>query len=297
MKSIDKAYLYAGLSVLFWSTVATSFKIGLRELDHIQLIFFASATSVVVLYTLLLLQGKTRLLLQQSFGQWLNSMLLGIFNPLCYYLVLFKAYSLLPAQLAQPLNMIWPVVLSLLSVPLLGQKIGKRSIAGLFISFIGVVFISSQGGLSGFQKTNSSGVLLALGSSVIWALYWIFNVRDSRDSVVKLFLNFLFGLIFLALAVWFFSDFRIKAETGLLAAMYIGIFEVGITYVFWMKAMQLSINNAKIGNLVFLTPFLSLIFIRFILKETLFITTFIGLIFIVAGIWVQQKDKKVKRLS
>jgi drug/metabolite transporter (DMT)-like permease len=297
MKSIDKAYLYAGLSVLFWSTVATSFKIGLRELDHIQLIFFASATSVVVLYTLLLLQGKTRLLLQQSFGQWLNSMLLGIFNPLCYYLVLFKAYSLLPAQLAQPLNMIWPVVLSLLSVPLLGQKIGKRSIAGLFISFIGVVFISSQGGLSGFQKTNSSGVLLALGSSVIWALYWIFNVRDSRDSVVKLFLNFLFGLIFLALAVWFFSDFRIKAETGLLAAMYIGIFEVGITYVFWMKAMQLSINNAKIGNLVFLTPFLSLIFIRFILKETLFITTFIGLIFIVAGIWVQQKDNKAKRIS
>lgn len=295
MNSTEKSYLYAGLSVLLWSSVATAFKLGLRELDYIQLIFFASATSVVVLFLILLIQGKTRLLSRQTSGQWLNSILLGTFNPLFYYLVLFKAYSLLPAQLAQPLNMVWPLVLSLLSVPLFGQKIGKWSMAGLFISFTGVVCISSQGGLSGFQHTSLTGVLLALGSSVIWAFYWILNVRDSRDSVVKLFLNFLFGLLFLTLAVWLFSDFRIDTVSGLLTAIYIGVFEVGITYVFWMKAMQLSTNNAKIGNLVFLTPFLSLIFIRFILNETLFITTFIGLVFIVAGIWVQQMDKKTNK--
>jgi len=296
MSSTEKSYLYAGLSVLLWSTVATSFKIGLRELDYIQLIFYASVTSVVVLLIILLLQGKTTWLMRQSSGQWLNSILLGAFNPLFYYLVLFKAYSLLPAQLAQPLNMVWPLVLSLLSVPLLGQRIGRWSMAGLFISFAGVVCISSQGGLSGFQHTSLTGVLLALGSSVIWALYWILNVRDRRDGVVKLSLNFFFGLIFLTIAVWLFSDFRINIGSGLLAAIYIGVFEVGITYVFWMKAMQLSTNNAKIGNLVFLTPFLSLIFIRFILNETLFITTFIGLIFIVAGILMQQLDRKTKKL-
>ncbi len=62
--------------------------------------------------------------------------------------------------------------------------------------------------------------------------------------------------------------------TGFYAAVYVGIFEVGITYVLWMKAMQLSTSNAKIGNLVFMAPFLSLVFIHFILKETIFITTF-----------------------
>jgi drug/metabolite transporter (DMT)-like permease len=59
-----------------------------------------------------------------------------------------------------------------------------------------------------------------------------------------------------------------------------------------MKAMELSTNNAKIGNIVFLAPFVSLIFIHFILNETIFVTTFIGLIFIVAGIFIQQLDKK-----
>jgi drug/metabolite transporter (DMT)-like permease len=292
MNSTNRSYFFAGLAVLLWSTVATSFKLGLSELDFIQLIFFASATSVVVLFTILAIQGKVRLLLHQTRSQWFYSIFLGAFNPLFYYLVLFKAYSLLPAQLAQPLNMVWPIVLTLLSVPLLGQKIGRWSIAGLFISFAGVVFISSQGGLSGFQNTSFTGVLLALGSSVFWSLYWILNVRDNRDGVLKLFLNFLFGLLFLTVVMYFFSDFRVQPGTGLYAAIYVGIFEVGITYVFWMKAMQLSTNNAKIGNMVFLTPFLSLIFIRFILNETLFITTFIGLAFIVAGIFVQQLDKK-----
>ncbi len=53
-----------------------------------------------------------------------------------------------------------------------------------------------------------------------------------------------------------------------------------------------STNNAKIGNLVYFAPFLSLVFIRFILKEEIFATTFIGLIFIVAGVLVQQMGKK-----
>lgn len=301
MKQINKSYLYAGLAVLLWSTVATSFKLGLSELDYIQLIFFASATSVLVLFLILVIQGKLKLLAHQSANQWGYSIFLGAFNPVFYYLILFKAYSLLPAQLAQPLNMVWPLVLTLLSVPLLGQKISRWSIAGLLISFLGVILISSQGGPAGFQKTSIAGVLLALGSSVFWSLYWILNVRDKRDGVLKLFLNFLFGLLFLSVIMYFFSDYRVSAGIGLYAAIYIGVFEVGITYIFWMKAMQLSTNNAKIGNLVFLTPFLSLIFIRFILKETLFITTFIGLAFIVTGIFVQQLDKhkkkKIKNIS
>ncbi|NCB09646.1 MAG: DMT family transporter, partial [Bacteroidia bacterium] len=283
MKKQNKALLFAGLAVFFWSTVATAFKIALRELDVFQLIFYASGVTVVLLFLILLFQRKAGLVLKQTRRGWFMSMFIGAFNPLLYYVVLLKAYSLLPAQLAQPLNMIWPIVLALLSVPLLKQKIGWISVAALLVSFTGVVFISSQGGLSGFRNTNFTGVALAVCSSVLWSLYWIFNVRDPRDEIVKLFLNFFFGFIYLAVAVFFFSSFRVTAGTGFYAAVYVGIFEVGITYVLWMKAMQLSTSNAKIGNLVFLAPFLSLVFIRFILKETLYFTTFTGLIFIFSG--------------
>ena len=292
MNSNNKSYFFAGLSVLFWSTVATAFKLGLRELDFIQLIFYASGVTVIILFLFLLFQGKISIMFRQSASQVIQSALLGSLNPFIYYLILFKAYSLLPAQLAQPLNMVWPITLALLSVPLLNQKIGWVSIVALFISFTGVIFISSQGGVSNFRNTNASGVLLALASSIIWSLYWILNVRDKRDEIVKLFLNFFFGFIFLAVAVRVFSSFTIGVGRGLYAAIYIGIFEAGITYIFWMKALKYSTNNARIGNLIFISPFISLIFIHFILGEIIYITTFIGLVFIVTGIFIQQLDKK-----
>jgi drug/metabolite transporter (DMT)-like permease len=292
MRSTDKAYLYAGLAVLFWSTVATAFKIALRGLDFIQLIFFASAVTVVILMILILAQGKFMHLFSLSRKNVIFSLILGAVNPAAYYIVLFKAYSLLPAQVAQPVNMVWPVVLTFLSVPLLGQKIGRLSIAGLLISFTGVVFISLQGGAEGFRQTSITGVLLALGSSFLWAFFWILNVRNRGDALINLFLNFFSGLIILTVVMILFSDFRVIWDISLFAAIYVGIFETGITYIFWMKAMQYSSNNARTGTLIYLTPFISLIFIRFILKETLYLTTFTGLIFIVAGILVQRLDKK-----
>ncbi len=289
MKRISKAYAYALGSVLLWSTVATAFKLGLKVLSPLYLILTAAAVSLFTFFIVILFQGKVRELFTLTLGGLGKSALLGALNPFGYYLILFKAYSLLPAQVAQPLNMIWPVTLALLSAPLLKQKITIRNIVAIVISFVGVVFISSQGSFSGMANTNLGGALLAIGSSVIWALFWILSVLDKRDEIFKLFWNFAFGLIYLLIAAFLFTDFSLPDPAGLPAAVYIGLFELGITYILWMKAMQLSDNNAKTGNLIFLSPFLSLVFIHFILGETIYMTTFIGLAFIVSGIWYQQK--------
>lgn len=287
-----RAYLFAGVSVFIWSTVATAFKIALCEYDFIQLIFYASLVTVAVFFIFLVVQGRVGQVFAQTSRQIVNSALLGALNPLVYYLVLFKAYSLLPAQVAQPLNMVWPITLALFSVVFLGQKIGRKSLLGLFVSFVGVVVLSSQGGLKGFASTNWLGVFLALASSVGWSLYWIFNVRDPRNQIVKLFTNFCFGVVYLLIVVAIFSDFKLEIGSGFWAIIYVGVFEAGVTYVLWIKAMELSTNNAKIGNFMFFAPFVSLIFIHFILKENIYITTFVGLVFIVFGILVQRLDRK-----
>jgi len=289
MKQISKSYIYALLSVLLWSTVATAFKIGLKTLSPLYLILTASVFSLITFFAVILFQGKVRDLFAVSWSGLGKSALLGLLNPFGYYLILFQAYSLLPAQVAQPLNMIWPVTLALLSAPLLKQKITVRNIVAILISFVGVIFISSQGSFSGLGNTNLTGAMLAVGSSIIWALFWILSVLDKRDEIFKLFWNFVFGIIYLMIAAVLFTDFSFPDTRGLPAAVYIGLFELGITYILWMKAMQLSENNAKTGNLIFLSPFLSLVFIHFILGETIYFTTFIGLIFIISGIWVQQK--------
>ena len=227
---------------------------------------------------------------EYSKKDYCHSALLGFLNPFLYYVVLFKAYSLLPAQEAQPLNYIWPVMLILLSVPLLKHRIKFKNILAIIISFFGVVIIGTRGDLTSLKFSNPVGVLLAVGSSVIWALFWIYNMRDERDEVSKLFLNFVFGFIFVAIANLLFSKIIIPQVKGLLGAAYVGLFEMGITFVFWLKALKLSKTTARVSNLIFLAPFISLIFIYFIVGEKILFSTILGLIFIVSGILIQLYD-------
>jgi drug/metabolite transporter (DMT)-like permease len=91
-----------------------------------------------------------------------------------------------------------------------------------------------------------------------------------------------------------FSSLNIPDHRGLLGAAYVGTFEMGITFVFWLKALKLSENTAKVGYLIFLSPFLSLLLIHFIVGEEIMAPTFIGLVFIVSGLLIQGLGKREK---
>jgi len=285
------SYIYAGLAILFWATVPTAFKISLGELEILPMLTFSSITSALVLFIAVLAGNRKELILKTTAKELLSSAILGFINPFLYYLILLKAYQLLPAQVAQPLNMIWPIILVFLSVPILHQKIERKSFIALFISFAGVYIISSQGKPFSGGHANLTGVLLASGSSIFWALYFIMNVKDKRDESVKLFLNFIFGSIYLVAAMLITGKWQLDVSLkGLAASVYVGIFEMGITFLFWLKALQMAKTTDKVSNLVYFAPFLSLIFVHFILHEPVYYTTPAGLLLIISGIVIQNRN-------
>lgn len=288
MTNQNKSYLYALSAILFWSTVGSALKITLRYTSFAELLFIASLVSFSLLFITILVTKKIALLRELKPRDVLRSALLGVLNPFLYYLVLLKAYDILPAQEAGTLNYIWPVVLVLLSVPLLKQKISFMSLIAILISFSGTIIIGTHGSILSLKFENPEGIILALGSAIFWSLFWIFNTKDKRDEVIKLFLNFGFGLIYILVYLILSHGFHPINTYGLIGSAYIGIFEMGLSYIFWLKAMKYSSTTAKISNLVFLSPFISLIFIRFTVGETILPSTILGLIFIVGGILTQR---------
>jgi drug/metabolite transporter (DMT)-like permease len=290
MDKARQSYIYAGMAIFFWSTVPTAFKICLGELDILPMLAIASFTSTIVLLIAVLAGKKIALIRKTTLKELLNSAILGFINPFLYYLILLRAYQLLPAQVAQPLNMIWPIILVFLSVPILGQKIVRKSYFALFISFIGVYIISSQGKPFSTWNSDLTGVILATGSSILWAIYFILNVKDKRDEAVKLFLNFLFGSVYLAIALIITGKWQVEIGfRGAAASVYVGIFEMGITFLFWLKALQMAHTTDKVSNLVYLAPFISLVFVHFILYEPVYYTTPAGLLLIISGILIQNR--------
>ena len=292
MKNQTKAFLFALITVCLWSTIATASKLTLRHLFPAEVLMYAAGVSTVVLFLIVIAQRKFNKLASLSKQEWLTSIGFGLINPFAYYLVLFKAYDLLPAQQAQIINYTWAITLSLLSIPLLGQKVLGKQWLAILVSYIGVLVIATQGNILALHFENPSGVGLALFSTVLWALYWILNTRDKRDPVIGLFLNFLCALPCIVLYVFFTIGFRPLALDGLLGAIYIGVFEMGVAFVLWLKAMKFTDNTARIANLIFISPFASLVFIHFLVGEEIYLSTLTGLVLVMGGLIIQGLCKR-----
>lgn len=285
-----RAFIFAISAVLLWSTVATAFKITLEYLTPLQMVTAASSVSWLVLLLLTWQQGKLNQLaaeLKRAPGFYA---LIGVLNPAAYYLVLFAAYDLLPASQAQPLNYTWAIALTFMAALFLGQKIRKRDWFAAAFGYLGVLVIATQGNLLGLvgAMTSPLGVGLALLSTLLWAGYWILNTRRASDPVVSLVLGFSMALPWLwGLSIWL-GDWQGIPWQGWLAVSYVGMFEMGITFFLWLKAMREASNVALISNLIFISPFISLLLLAMIIGEVIHPTTVAGLALIVCGLLLQR---------
>ena len=295
MQRQTRAYLYALTAVFFWSTVASAFKLALRQVSPVALLLYSSAASAAILFVVLVLQRKVHMLAGGSASDYARSALLGLLNPLLYYAMLFHAYALLPGQEAQPLNYTWALALALLSIPLLKQRIRLVSLLAIVISLAGVCVIATRGRMFSLRFTDPLGVSLALGSSVVWALFWIGNMKDRRDEVAKLFLNSACGFVFVSIYAVCIGEWAWPAWAGLAGGAYVGVFEMGITYVLWLKALALSRTTAQVSNLIFLAPFLSLVLLHHVAGEGIFPSSVAGLVLIIGGIAIQRATARQDR--
>ena len=294
MTNNTKSIALAGTAVLSWATVATAFKIALQHLTVYNMLLVATVTATVIYAVMMTMEGKWGTLRKMPAPLLAETMGLGLLNPVVYYLVLFQAYDMLPAQVAQPVNYAWPIFLLVLLAVFNHEAIPGRKYIGMAISVGGVVCISLGGG--GVEGTLSAGgILMALLSAVLWAAYWMLNnrLRDRVDTTVSLFLGFLCGSAAL-LAGGAIIGIHIDSTAGLLSGIYIGCFEMGIPFLTFGMALRITGNPALINQMCYLSPFLSLFLIAMVLGEKIAPATYAGLALIVAGLVYNQyfvKDK------
>lgn len=291
MKSSRKAIIYALIAVAMWSTVATAFKLSLQQMSLLQLLSGASFFSLIIVGIGLVVRGEFLLALT-SFSSNIQSVaLLALLNPILYYIILLKAYALLPAQVAQSINYTWAITLTLLSVPLLKHKLTLRDVVAIVLGYLGVVAIAF-GGASIEGTISALGIFLALLSTVIWAGYWLISARDPRPPLIKLFQSFLVGAPVLFVLTLFIDGFdALGAFKPWIYIAYIGTFEMGLAFIFWQLAMHHTDRVSQIGTLIFLSPLASLFIIQSVLGEPIHALTLLGLALIIGGILFQKYSR------
>nr|WP_290700183.1 DMT family transporter [Halomonas sp. UBA3074] len=290
MSQDRQAILYGLGAVALWSTVATAFKMALAWMSPLELMWLATFVSWALMGALVFKQGNIETALRSG---WKTAAWAGLMNPVAYYLLLFAAYDRLPGQEAMALNYTWALAMAFLAVPILGQRLTRIDIVAGLIAYAGVWVIATRGSVLDVDFADPIGVFLALASTLLWALYWLLNAKDKRQPLVGQWQNFSVGLPVLTILLLLGPGLEWHGWPALGAGVYVGLFEMGVAFILWQLAVHKVSRTAKVSNLIFLSPPISLLLLFLVVGEPIFPSTLVGLGLILLGLGVQQRQKMV----
>lgn len=166
--ALRRSRLLAILAVL-GSTVAFTTLSGLIKLmgpdfPMAQSVFFRSVIGAVIMLTLLRRSGGFGLLRTRHIGWTIARCLTGLYGTVTS----FYGYVVLPLAEVMALGFTMPLFLTVLAIPLLGERVGIRRASAVVVGFLGaLLIIRPEGGGHTFAS------LVVTSGAVTWALSMI----------------------------------------------------------------------------------------------------------------------------
>lgn len=285
-KHMKKEYGLALLAVFLWSTLSPVTKIVLNTIPNMEALCIGS---LVAFLFLLLLNGYTKklLIIREWKAQdylWVCGM--GFVGLFLYYAFYYYGIRVMTAQDACIINYLWPLMIVVFSVFILKEKMNVKKLLAVLLSFAGVVMVATKGNIANIDMTNLKGILSCVAAAVCYGLFSVYNKKKAYDQNVGM--MFFFGVAALASGVVSILTEEIQTlnRIQLAGSLWIGVFVNAIAYLAWGIALNNG-ETAKISNLAYITPFLSMLVSFVLLEEPLSLWSFGGLVLIVAGIFIQ----------
>ena len=287
---MKKAYILAAISIFFWSTVATVTKLLMGSLSSMQVLCISALFAGSFWLIFNIATGNIKKLKAYGPKDWLKTVLIGLPGTFVYYLLFYTGTDLMPASQAFIINYLWPIMSVIFACVILKEKLTVRKCIAIGLSFLGVVIVAGKDLLN-----LNGGVLLGASCCAVaaasYGLFTALNTRSGYDKRLSM-MVFYFVTFVLTFGILAVQGNLQKPELIQLAGMaYNGIFTMAIASTGWAIALE-SGKTAKISNLAYITPFLSLVWTAVFLKEEISLASIAGLVVIVLGILIQLKDKQ-----
>lgn len=287
---MKKQYLYAGLSILLWSTTATVTKLLLGSLNSMQILLISSFFAFIFLLIVNAIKGNLKDLKKFKIKDFLQIFCIGLLGTFLYNLFLYLGINKMQASQAFIINYLWPIMTVIFACIILKEKMTIRKVIAIILSFIGVIIVTSNGNLLNIDNNTLIGALYCVLAAVSYGLFSVLNKKKKYNKFLSMMLFYSISFIISLLYMLITKEWYIPQFNQLTGLLWIGIFTSAISFTSWALALDNG-DTAKVSNLAYITPFLSLIWTWLILKENIGIYAIIGLIIIVLGIFIQIKEK------
>lgn len=211
---------------------------------QITAIGFAVAAALSLL--VVALRGRLRALRVGPLA-WLH----GVGGLFGYHALYFAALHFAPPVEANLLNYLWPLLIVLLSAPLLGLPLGGRRLLGVGLGFAGCALL--VGGGARFPAGAWFGFLCAAGCALVWALYSVLAKR-MQGVPTEAVAGFCAGAALMAgLAHLGFEDWVTPDARQGLALLLLGAGPVGLAFFLWDWGMKRG-DPRLLGTLAYGVP-------------------------------------------
>jgi drug/metabolite transporter (DMT)-like permease len=178
--------------------------------------------------------------------------------------------------------------MTILGVIFFKEKMLLQQVAGILISFFGLLLLVGKGDLGNIDLIKNKGDLLIVASSFTWAVYSIVSKRATINSSPLITTFYLFIIMALVTAPFTLNKQDISAIVNLsfngwLSILFLGIFCSGVGYYLWARALN-EMSASRAGAFLYLEPFVTFFFATIMLNENVTIITFLSGLIIIAGV-------------
>ena len=283
---MKKNYIYAIVTVLIWSTMATTVKMMLADIPNLEAL---SISSYLAFIFLLLMNIKTGIIKEmknysgKEYGIMSGLGFLGLF---LYSALYYYGLGELSSQEACILNYLWPMMLVVFSCIILKEKMTLMKGVAMVCSFVGIIILSTGDRVDSSGNTTV-GIVSCILAAACYGLFSVLNKKaDLNQNISMMIIWLVVGICAMALGL-VTEEWVMLSGKEWLSLLWLGVVVDAVAYLLWALALKGSEDTAKIANLAYLTPFLSLIVSAVVLGEKITIRAGLALVFIIGGILMQ----------
>ena len=293
-EKMKKSYIYAGVTVLIWSTLATVAKLVLREIPNFQALAVSSALAFVFLLVLNIINGSIKEMKHYKPKDFLAMAGLGFLGLFMYSALYYFGIAELGSQEACILNYLWPMMIVIFACIILKERLTVKKIIAMLMSFTGIVVLSLGNGGDG-SGGKLPGIIACVAAAVCYGLFSVLNKKHSLNQNVTMMWIWFTTAVCSFAAGMTFERWQPIGGAQWLGIAWLGIVVNAVAYLLWAIALKGAGDSAKIANLAYLVPFLSVFISWLVLGEQITLNAVFTLALIIGGILLQSIGMKKRK--
>lgn len=284
-------YALAVATIVVWSSTFIATKVLLSAFTPMEVLFYRFFLAWVFMFAL-----YPRVHRPESAKSELLIALAGVAGGSLYFIAENVALSLSLASNVSLLVSTAPILTAVLAARFVpGERLERRFALGALVAFAGAILVILNGKF--VLRLNPAGDILALSSSLSWAVYCVI-IRRLKTSQNEFYVTrkIFFYTLVTALPALALSPLRmdfspLRDPTMVICLAFLTLFASCAAYLSWNRVIR-AFGPTKANAFIYFIPLLTLIESAIFIGEPLTPFALAGGLLIFAGVWVGSRAKK-----